>query len=278
MGVFDVTTKQATPSAPAVSVATSSRIRKYFAFSLHKSGSTLLFNLLRGAALRSQSAACNKRMGYVSIPDDLFNAGTPESVMLDPGFVSPVSLDEQDTIYGGFRFVPAFLDGQHLKGAGLMLLVRDPRDVLTSLYYSVTKSHVMPQGEAGKLMKAHRESVSAMAIDDFVLNQARNSDWVQRYRRISSLKHQGKSWCYEDVIFEKSRWFDEILDYLELDLPARLRTELVKREDIVPASERPENHVRQVAPGDHRRKLKPETIEELNALFAGPLAEWGHTR
>jgi hypothetical protein len=198
--------------------------------------------------------------------------------MRDPAFVSPVALDRPDTIYGGFRIVPDFLDDRHLAGAGLMLLVRDPRDVLTSLYFSITKSHVIPPGEAGREMQTLRDRSAVQTIDHFVLTQARDVDWVERYRRLDSLRSRGKAWRYEDVVYDKARWLDDILACLALDLPASHRRELVRQEDVVPASERPTEHVRQVAPGDHKRKLRNETIKKLGAIFAETLDAWGYPR
>ncbi len=250
---------------------------RYFAFSLHKSGSTLFYNLLRSVARRSQNADCGRTLSYVSIPDQLFNEGIPGKVLLDPGFTPDVPLDGTDTIYGGFRFVPGFINEAHLKDAGTMILVRDPRDLLTSLYFSVLKSHRVPGGEAGEQMMRLREKAQEMGIDWFVLSRARNQDWVERFERISSLRSAGKSWRYEDVVFSKSSWFDEILEYLRLDLPAGVRKAMVERVDIVPESDRPDEHVRQVRPGDHRRKLKPETIEELNDIFGVTLKTWGYS-
>jgi len=37
--------------------------------------------------------------------------------------------------------------------------------------------------------------------------------------------------------------------------------------DVRPATEEVGKHIRKGAPGDHREKLKPETIDALNAQF-----------
>jgi hypothetical protein len=252
-------------------------MHRYFAFSLHKSGSTLFYTLLRGAARRSQDTGSSRKLNYVSIPDLLTNAGVPGKILLDPGYIADIALDALDTIYGGFRFVPGFFKDTHLEESGTMILVRDPRDMLTSLYYSVSKSHRVPGGEAGELLMHDRKVAQGMNVDQFVLTRARNQDWVERFERISSFRAVGKAWRYEDVVFNKSSWFDEILEYLDVDLPPRMRKALIERVDIVPEADRPDEHVRQVRPGDHQRKLKPETIEELNDIFSVALSTWGYS-
>jgi len=253
-------------------------IQKYFAFSPHKSGSTLLFNLLSRSAGTSQHLQGVRRLSYISLPDQLFNSGIPEQVMRDTKYVSPIDLDEPETIYGGFRFVPDFLNREKLAGAGIMTLVRDPRDALTSYYYSVAQSHSVPQGESGKKLQTLRNRAQKTEIDDFVLEQARHGNWMDNFRGVSPFRQLGKAWRYEDVIFNKSSWLDEILLFLELDLPDQYRKDIIEREDIIPDTDRPHEHVRQVVPGDHRRKLKPSTIEELTDMFGQFIDAWGYSR
>ena len=250
-----------------------------FAFSMHKAGSTLFYNLLNRAMHRANELGLANTLRYVSIPDRLFNAGVPEQVLTDPEF--PLKHNEkvadEHTLYGGFRFVPAFATDEFLADKRVMVLVRDPRDVLTSLYFSLQKSHRIPVGEAGAVMTEHKERVLTEHIDQFVSRMARKGQWLRRFTRLGELKDLGVSWRYEDIVFDKARWLDEILDYLEIDLPAESRHQFVSAEDIRPDQEDADKHIRQVTPGDHKRKLKAETIAELNAIFSDTLRVWGYS-
>lgn len=247
-----------------------------FAFSLHKAGSTLFYKMLSAALGSVVRPGGDPVLRYVSIPDQLFNSGVPENVLADVEFVRKhgVRFDDPGTLYGGFRFAPAFATDEFLAGRRVMVLVRDPRDVLTSLYFAQQKSHGIPAGEAGIAMAKEREFVQREQIDEFVLRQARQGNWVKRYDRLTELARFGVSWRYEDVVFDKARWLDEMLAYLDVSLPKDVRRRIVEAEDVVPASEDASRHVRQVSPGDHRRKLKPETIAELDRIFADVLADW----
>lgn len=48
--------------------------------------------------------------------------------------------------------------------------------------------------------------------------------------------------------------------------------------DFQVVQENPLAHKRQVAPGDHRRKLRPDTVASLDRLFADVLACLGYDR
>ena len=54
-----------------------------------------------------------------------------------------------------------------------IILLRDPRDCLTSLYFSIAYSHRPPENtEARQQFFAHREEVRQREIDEFVLAEA----------------------------------------------------------------------------------------------------------
>lgn len=265
---------RATRSAPAWRGS----VTNCFAFSIHKAGSTLFYKLLSRAMDMARRYRVANALRYQSVPDRLFKTGIPEIVLLEPDFPTThrISFADPDTLYGGFRFVPGFASDEFLSGYRVMTLVRDPRDTLTSLYYSVAGSHVIPPGEEGQRMLAWRAQVQAMGIDDFVRQEASKPTRQQFFSRLAQVRHLGKAWRYEDVVFDKGRWLDEILAYLEVDLPRLARREIVTAEEIRPAAEDPARHVRQVTPGDHRRKLIPETIAVLDDIFGNVLDDWGY--
>ena len=61
-------------------------------------------------------------------------------------------------------------------------------------------------------------------------------------------------------------------DHLGLGLKPGQCKRAAERTDPVPTVENKAAHVRKATPGDHLEKLKPETIERLNAIFAEELA------
>lgn len=248
-----------------------------FAFSIHKAGSTLFYNLLQRSMYRANELKIKNALRYVSIPDNLFNAGVSEGELIDRDFPNKHNIDvaAAGTLYGGFRFVPGFATDGFLADKPVMVLLRDPRDAMTSLYFSTQKSHRVPTGEAGKIMEKLRATAQVQDIDEFVLARA-TPQLAARFSRLGAIRNLGVSWRYEDIVFEKARWLDEILSYLDIDLPADSRKEFVAAEDIKPENENVDQHIRQVSPGDHKRKLRPETIEKLNVIFKDTLETWNY--
>ena len=77
-----------------------------------------------------------------------------------------------------------------------------------------------------------------------------------------------KVYRYEDVIYEKEKWLSDVICNLGLQYKLKLVGNIAKQFDVIPGFENENEHVRQVHPGDHRKKLTPQTIQELNNLLS----------
>ncbi|MDJ0630799.1 MAG: sulfotransferase domain-containing protein [Rhodobacter sp.] len=183
--------------------------------------------------------------------------------------------------YIGFRGLvqherlPAFAGGR------TVYLVRDPRDMVVSQYFSAAYSHPPPGTKADASLlrdfEATREKLQRTPIDDFVLETA--PGFLQMHQLTASLLSDldHRMWRYEDIVLEKQRWIEEVVGYLDLDVPAGVVRNVVARNDVVPTAESKRQHIRRVTPGDHRDKLKPETIARLDEIFAPVLTRYGYT-
>lgn len=245
-------------------------IPSIFLVSLPKAGSTLLNRIMRplvraaGLTYVGLVGAANQ-MGVApeDIPAELNRAFRPK------GYA-----------FGGFRTVPDALALPPYASERTVLLIRDPRDMLTSLYFSVAFSHRPPgQGAGGTLAAAFdeaRREARRTSIDAFVL--ARTGTVSDQYRdierKLSSIRH--KLYRYEDVVFDKRAWTRDMLGYLGLDIRPALIERVVAQNDVRPAGEDLTQHVRKVVPGDHADKLRPETIAELNASLDPILRRYGY--
>jgi len=170
--------------------------------SLPKAGSTLLFALLQDLAPRAGLA-------YVS-PQDFF-------------FVNGLRLTEQPHeasslfrprgyCYGGFRGPPPYAI-PILDTARCVVLVRDPRDMAVSHWYSVTQSHVVPKAEDGEhFMARNRARALDRGKDAHVMQVARGLDGQFDRLASSGILHRADTavFRYEDVIFRKRDWVDAI--------------------------------------------------------------------
>lgn len=235
------------------------RVPSFYAFSFWKSGSTLLDSMLR--------EICSLRGIAVYNPSaELFRSGTPdESAVMD----SEALYASHGYCFGVFRSIPPFVAFPRLAGRKTLLLVRDPRDILTSLYYSTAISHPAPgDGELRKRFDTRRTQVQAMSLDEFVLQDVPAIE-ATLDALVLGLRHTNmRLYRYEDVIFRKREWIEDISDFLDLDIPRDALAAIAARHDVQPNEDRPEEHVRQVRPGDHSRKLRPETVTGLNAQLS----------
>ena len=171
--------------------------------------------------------------------------------------------------YGPFR---SFNRGiPNLEDYKIFLMLRDPRDVIVSSYYSIY-SHVTPLLEgkrAHRLRMNRRKKTLEQTVDEFAINKLEaNSRFLDRYKEYHR-ELMGKPNVlflkYEDMVGDFSAWLDRLTGFLELDLGREFIAGLKAGAEFKVSKEDVYKHKRQVTPGDHRRKLKPETIEILNA-------------
>jgi hypothetical protein len=76
---------------------------------------------------------------------------------------------------------------------------------------------------------------------------------------------------YEDVIFRKEAWLQDMLEFLGIEHKPRWVKQLANRHDLRPEQENPTRHVRQVTPGNFREHFNAETLELLNHQFSDHL-------
>lgn len=215
------------------------RARTSFAFfALHKSGSSFVHTMLH-------RIYCRMKYQYVS--------------------ELPIDSVGNDTYYGPVRLFDELPSDLFSNGKSI-LQVRDPRDILTSLYFSLRYSHTIPAGDPRSFL-TQREKLEEIGIDEFVLQNV--DALTERFLKFEPFLNQKNVLVlrYESMVNDFDRWFDQIIEFSNLKWNFKLRCCLnslreeadfsVDREDVT-------QHKRQVTPGDYRRKLLPETIESLN--------------
>jgi hypothetical protein len=238
-------------------------VRAAYLFAYAKSGSTLMNNLV--------TTYCQVRgVPTLSVFDTAFGQGIPTQQI---GPDAAVCFEPEGVIYTGFRHYPAFdLDLRH---STTLLLVRDPRDMLVSMYYSMLVSHPIPEDH--EHLKRYRHATSRLSIDEFVVKSA--TGLVGHFNRYQEQLRQSPSnhvYKYESVVFDKANWLTDMIQRLDLEVQPQLIQHVAKKFDIVPDAEDPAQHIRQVHPGDHRAKLEPATIGRLDQVLAPFLSAYGY--
>ncbi len=81
---------------------------------------------------------------------------------------------------------------------------------------------------------------------------------------------------YEDVIYEKKTWAEEICSHYGWNVTNDQLEAAVAKVDVFPDEERPDQHVRQVHPGNYKQKLRPETIRYIEETCAAEMEFFGY--
>lgn len=151
--------------------------------------------------------------------------------------------------------------------------VRDPRDILVSQYFSFGWRHTEDGFTDG--IQRFRAFVRQNSIDDYVLNQ--KSVIGPLKERFAKLIHRPdldleRVVQYEQMVLDFPAYLDQILRSFAFKAPAlqRLRFAFRYRNEFRP-DPTVGSHKRSVLPGDHAKQLKPETIQQLNKIFAPEL-------
>jgi hypothetical protein len=228
-----------------------------FVLSLRKSGSSLFSNLV-GAISQFN------RVPVVDIPGTMFDNGYRYADW--NGHPNLRDLLWKGNTYVGFRDPPtAFYGDPVFEQAPKLLLVRDPRDVLVSEYFSNAFSHSLPRAEAERSVLAQeRRRALQSSVEDYVMSRVSAlNQTVDGYRRLLGVQNL-KVIRYEDVIFDKPGWCRTIAEHFGMEAPDRLIEGIMGWADVVPDTENPTAFVRRVTPGDHLDKLAPPAIERVN--------------
>ncbi len=229
----------------------------------HKSGTMFLNRLLTNISAASG-------VPYYSINSENF----PD----DPVLIKDNSaFHGKSGIFGPFRRLVVPPDISSYK---IIVHLRDPRDVLTSFFFSHCYSHSRKEGGWNPSDETRQQWIDD-GIDKYVTGK--RLTWVKdRYAEFTEILHEQPDVTlvkYEEMVTDFSSWLSKFLEpfpavnkeILRLGLFNKFNSEFnVKTEDIY-------QNRRQVKPGDHKKKLKPETIQFLNIELKDILDKFGYT-
>lgn len=184
-------------------------------------------------------------------------------------------------LYSSFGGYPAGIP--ELRKYKAVLVVRDPRDVLVSRYFSIKVSHGVPpvKNPNRDEFLERREQAQKESIDEFVRRTSQGlRDTYDEYMDGLLKDHPDVHVArYEDMATDVEEWLHNLLAYIEISPPKRLVREIVEEARAVQEKEEDETeHVRKGQPGDHREKLSSRTVERLNDTFSDVLQKFEYPR
>jgi len=250
------------------------------AFTTHKAGSMVLHRVLRDVCELN-------RIHYYSP-----NTSKPE-MPFERIFAGYDFMARKDGCFGPIRF---FIPSEALDQIPIILHLRDPRDVVVSMFYSYCYMH------AGEIERhtGYRRAVAEAGIDRFVLDMVskRFYDYrgdygigsrykkhvgtvLDRYQRyLEELVERPNTilTSYEEMVLAFPSWLKKILAAFDLAKEEETGEVVTARHANSVAAEKEDvwAHKRKVTPGDHREKLKAETIRQLDRVFGPILRRLGY--
>lgn len=166
----------------------------------------------------------------------------------------------------GFLIGPLryFVGIEKLSQYKIVLVLRDPRDVLTSYYFSNKYSHI----PINKKFILEREKYKDHTIDEFVIDFM--PEIKRRYQEFVSYVYNLKNCInlpYEYLVGDFNNWLNDLMTFTELE-DDLIKKDLLAESKFTVSKENVNNQIRNITPGDYKSKLAPETIEFLNEELA----------
>lgn len=152
----------------------------------------------------------------------------------------------------------------------IVLMLRDPRDVLVSSYYSKAYSHGLPiDKKRKKTFVEIRNQTKQQTIDEYTIA---NADYLyQRYSDYCNylIKEQNIKYLrYEDFIQNYDLWINQLEEILNIEITKKDKNALFElKGGDAPTVENKLKHIRKATPGDYKEKLTEKTQELLNSKF-----------
>jgi len=229
---------------------------RVFVFTVHKAASLGVYDVMRNVAKKEgwPLHSANLRHPNLSEPAAPGDTAFLKQLSGKTGLVGPVRM-------------PVTLDEESLARDRIVLHLRDPRDVLVSMFYSWSYSHPGVNDE-------YREDLRRKGVDVFA---RQNSDPLKQkyglYVRECLPLPKARLLRYEDFVLDRRRWLEIFLEAAGVPDGMKRYARLAKKNPADDVQE--ENvhaHIRKAAPGDHKEKLSDETIDWLNEQWRDLLA------
>lgn len=240
---------------------TNSKQQSILFYTVHKSASTFIKNTVMELLAHENLTVINFS-GYLSknAQEATYNNTDKMGKLLKP----------KGYFYGAFRSYYSFPEMERYK---ILLVLRDPRDVLNSYYFSTLYNHPIGRKE----VLEEREMYADMDIDSFVLHKApefkiRYSDFCKHLlHRPNVVLLQ-----YEDMISNFTPWINKLSDFLEIKNNEEVKKNIIAKTSFKVKKEDKNSFIRSIKANDYKDKLKPETIEKLNEIFRDELTQLGY--
>jgi hypothetical protein len=207
------------------------------------------------------------------------------SILFNGGHVDKIEFKKHGYIYGPLRIstvidsilyqplVSPSCKDEFVRDKTTIFLIRDPRDILISAYYSFGFSHVLsPVQEIREEQIEKRNSISSQSLDDFALEHAMKFlSYFETLGRLQQASKHSVTIKYEDMIDNWERFVEGLTTFLVIDRPVLDHIHEITRPR---QTENKELHRRSGETEQYKHKLTAETVSSLNETFKEVLARY----
>ena len=201
--------------------------------------------------------------------------------------IDHIVFDNKGVIYGPIRLsapptskeytclVQPLSDLHFIQNKLAIFLIRDPRDIVVSSYYSFAQTHgLSPDNEIRKKQKQHRKKLQLQTIDEYVLESAPivQSHFVM-LDTISNAFGESVIIKYEDMIDNWDYFISGLTKFI--NIKQTILNEIYKQSRPL-ENEDNKSHRRSGRPNAFKDKLKIETVNSLNITFKDTLEKYNY--
>jgi len=244
-----------------------------------KDQSVFFFTLPKAASCYMGGVMKKLAKGAGLIPIDLdsyfFDIGKHREWLNTGRTLRRVAYQPLGYFFGPFRTIHKGIT--NLNPYKILIVVRDPRDVIVSNYFSIAYSHGYPSLVSKRRLKEikdARERIKNQTIDEFAINCINQTfpklDYRKEYQHYINLKTRPNVLLlkYEDIVVNFDNELEKVLKFLKLNVGQKTIDEILKTGNFRVEREDIYSHKRQVSSGDHKKKLRKDTIVQLDKAYA----------
>ena len=232
-----------------------------FLFVVHRGGSIFLHDKLAAPLARDLNLMCADLGTY------LFK--------YPPSKASPYLASPRGRFYSKI-YVPLFPFIRVPRGCRAACVIRDPRDVAVSTYYSLAYSHPLLPGESLENRVARQTRMREMGLARWLQQEGLPVAGMELRAALKLAKGtQTHLFKYEDMVTRWGYFLRGILNWLRV--PGKFATKyLPLAAEFESKGEGILSHKRQVAPGNWKTVLTPDLVRLGEEVFGSHLLEAGY--
>lgn len=238
-----------------------------FFYTFHKCASSLF----SGYVLKNL-----RGLKHIDYAKQIYRLNTGDIIFEKTGFVyGPIRLSADPASPVFKRLVQPASDTDFIRDKIAIFLVRDPRDILVSAYYSFGYTHGISSNLCiQEIQKQRRAKIQGISIDKYAANQ---SDHIianfETVEKLSSACDRCIILRYEDMIDNWEVFSSGLTRYTDIN-PQALKQ--IYRKSRPRKSEDKTSHRRSGKTAGFRHSLQQDTLMRLSTKFAGILERYNY--